>query len=171
MNPLQEPLLHLVPAIIVDIEGAAFGHKHQRVDVHDRTEYAGQIWEECRVQGQESKDQNTAKDIPLSRDRCIGAARNVARDIRMLGSIGWDGGVNGGLLLMVRWLTYELSWLTKRSDLSRISVLLLDRHRCSGRTVVCDEKPGSTRRSDSSLRGWCSYRYGCDRTVKEIFCE
>ncbi len=41
MNPLQEPFLHLVPTIIVDVEGSALRDEHQRVDVHDRTEDTG----------------------------------------------------------------------------------------------------------------------------------
>ncbi len=38
VNPLEEALLHLVPSIIVDVEGSALGHKHQCIDVHDGTE-------------------------------------------------------------------------------------------------------------------------------------
>ena len=43
MDPLQEALSHLVPAIVVDVESSALRHKHQCVDVHDRTEDARQI--------------------------------------------------------------------------------------------------------------------------------
>ncbi len=66
MNPLQKTFLHLVPAIIINVESAALRHKHQGIDVHDRTENAGQIREECWIQRKEGKDQNTAKN---SRER------------------------------------------------------------------------------------------------------
>ncbi len=62
MDPLQEPLSHLVPAIVVDVESSALRHKHQCIDVHDRTEDARQIREEGRIQSQEGKDQNTSQN-------------------------------------------------------------------------------------------------------------
>ncbi len=62
VDPLQEPLLHLVPPVVVDVEGSALRHEHQRIDVHDRTEDAGEIAEERGVERQEGEDQDTAQD-------------------------------------------------------------------------------------------------------------
>src|SRR5688500_4917347 len=50
MDPLEESLLHLVPTVIVDVEGAALGDEHQCIDMHHGSEDAGKIPEKCRIE-------------------------------------------------------------------------------------------------------------------------
>ena len=62
VNPLEEPFLHFIPAVVIDINGSALRHKHQRIDMHDRAEDTGEIAEECRIERQEGEDQDTAQN-------------------------------------------------------------------------------------------------------------
>src|SRR5688572_33466267 len=41
MDPLEESLLHLVPTVIVDVEGAALGDEHQCIDMRSEERRVG----------------------------------------------------------------------------------------------------------------------------------
>ena len=62
MDPLQESLTHLVPAVIVNVQRAAFRNKEQRVGRHHRSEDAREICEERGVQREEGKNNNPAQE-------------------------------------------------------------------------------------------------------------
>ena len=62
VDPLEQALLHLVPAIIIDVNRAALRHEHQGVHMHDRAEDAGQITEEGGIESEEGEDQDSTQD-------------------------------------------------------------------------------------------------------------
>ena len=62
VDPLEQSLLHLVPAIVIDVNRAALRHEHQGVDMHHRAEDAGQIAEEGGIKSEEGEDQDATQD-------------------------------------------------------------------------------------------------------------
>ena len=49
VDPFQEPtVIHLVPAVVVNIKNATLRQEHQRINMHDRTENRCHVFEETR---------------------------------------------------------------------------------------------------------------------------
>src|SRR2546427_12462158 len=62
MDPLEEALSHLVPAVIIDIKSAALRYEEQRVGSHHRPENAREICEESRIKCEEGKNDDPAQE-------------------------------------------------------------------------------------------------------------
>src|ERR1041385_1677863 len=62
VNPLEETLRHLVPAVVIDVQSSALRYEHQCIDMHDWTEDTGQVAKKRWIERQEGENQNTTKN-------------------------------------------------------------------------------------------------------------